>query len=702
MKKSRRFLSGMMALVMALALAVPAHAAEERDITILYTNDVHANFGKKITYSMVAGYRDSLGDALLLDAGDHIQNTVYGNINTANVVIDIMNAAGYNAATLGNHDFGNMAVLEGAKFDYLACNVFRAGEAFAEAYKVYEVGGKKVAVVGIATPETIAKSTPTNFMDEAGNIIFTFGAGENGAELYGLVQKAIDAAAKEADYVVALGHLGSDEGSAPYTSRDVIRNTTGLTAFIDGHSHTEMEGEEVLDKAGKTVVLTQTGCNFAKLGQMTIAADGTVTTKLLTNADLAEVEPNAEAKKVEDAFNAETEAMKSVVIGATEVAMPINDENGVRMVRKQDSAIANFCTDAFYHMYDGTEYTVDIAFQVGGNIRAAVDAGEITYQTVKTLYPWNNGVCLVRLSGQQILDALEWGAKSLNAEGTAEDGGFLNVAGLKYTVNVAIPSTVQKNEKNIWTGGPTGEYRVVDVQVLDRETGEYAPLDLNAKYNLAGVNYTLMQMGDGFNMFDGEYIRNNTTVDYLTLVEYLETFPVDEKTGLHTIKAGAGYDDIHGQGRITVVNRPADLDKNAWWYDVAVQALDARLMKGTNNGFDAEAKVTKATVFQTLYNLEGRPAAGEDAKTVTMPEGAWYTDAVNWAANSSLLADGEYAQDSVILRGEIKSILDAYCALKGVDGSGLMKGNEVGDMMLDKDLPRAEFAQILVNLQAAL
>ena len=368
------------------------------------------------------------------------------------------------------------------------------------------------------------------------------------------------------------------------------------------------------------------------------------------------------------------------------------------MVRKQDSAIANFCTDAFYHMYDGTEYTVDIAIQVGGNIRATVDAGEITYQDVTTLYPWNNGVCLVRLTGQQVLDALEWGAKSLNAEGTAEDGGFLNVAGLKYTVNVAIPSTVQKSENNIWTGGPTGEYRVVDVQVLDRKTGEYVPLDLDAKYNLAGVNYTLMQMGDGFNMFDGEYIRNNTTVDYLTLVQYLETFPVDEATGLHTIKAGMGYDDINGQGRIIVINRPADLDENEWWYETALKVLDNKLMKGNENGFDALANVTKATVFQTLYNMEGKPVAAEDAKTIAMPEDAWYADAMNWAANNNLFAEEAYNEDNVIDRAGIKAILDAYCALKDVNSEGLMKGNESGDLMLDKALTRAEFAQVLVNL----
>lgn len=690
MKSKKRLLTLALALIMTLSLASPAFAAGEGDVTILYTNDVHANFTKKITYSMVAGYRDSLENVLLLDAGDHIQNTVYGTINTANVVIDIMNAAGYNAATLGNHDFGNMAVLENAKFDYLACNVFRNGEPFADAYKVYKVGGKKVAVVGIATPETIAKSTPTNFMDEAGNIIFTFGEGEDGAVLYSLVQNAINAAAKEADYVIALGHLGSDESAAPYSSLDVIQNTTGLVAFIDGHSHTEMGGQEVADKEGKTVVLTQTGCNFATLGQMTIAADGTVTTKLLKNTDLPEVEPNAETKKVEDNFAAETEALQSMVVGATEVTLSINGTDGVRIVRKQDSALANFCTDAFYHMYDGTEYTVDMAFQVGGNIRATVNEGEITYKEMKTLYPWNNGVCLVRITGQQVLDALEWGAKSVNAEGTAEDGGFLNVAGLKYTVNVAIPSTVQKSENNIWIGGPTGEYRVVDVQVLDRESGEYKPLDLNAKYNLAGVNYTLMQMGDGFNMFNGEYIRNNTTVDYLTLVQYLETFPVDATTGLHTIKAGMGYDDINGQGRIVIINRPADLDEKAWWYDVAIEVLDTGLMQGTDKGFEALSEVTTASVLQTLYNAQGKPDATENAEV-------WYTDAVNWALKNDLVK--AFAADGAAKRGEVKDILEAYCSMVGATpAEPLMKGNEKGDLMLDKTLTRSEFAQLLVNL----
>ena len=701
MKKSRKLLTLILSVAMVLSLAVPAMAEEKGEITILYTNDVHASFEEEITYSKVAAYKASLENVLLVDAGDHIQDTVYGTISTADTVLELMNAAGYDAATLGNHDFGNMAVLDKAQFDYVSCNVYYQDKLFQEPYKVYEVGGKKVALVGIATPETFTKSTPTNFMDEAGNIVFRFSEGEDGAVLYRTVQSAIDAAAKEADYVIALGHLGVDESSAPYSSKDVIANTTGLTAFIDGHSHSAVEMEQVADKEGRSVVLTQTGCYLAALGQMTISADGTVSTKLLSGEALAQVEPDAGVKKLEDAFAAAVETLMGEVIAATEVPLPINDEKGVRMVRKQDSAIGDLCADAFYHLFEEMDYEVDVAIMNGGGIRAPLE-GEITYMDVKTVFPWGNIMCLVEISGQQLLDALEWGAQAANADGNAESGGFLSTSGLTYTINVAIPSTVQKDENGIWAGGPTGEYRVRDVKILDRETGDYQPLDLKATYKLAGINYTLRQMGDGFNMFNGEYIVDEAIVDYLALAQYLQSFPVDEKTGLPTIKAGMGYDNIAGAGRISVVNRPADLDEEAWWYNSAVQALDARLMKGTNRGFEAEANVTKATVFQTLYNLEGKPAAEEGAKTLVMPEGAWYAEAMNWAANGGLYTGAEYQQDMVIDRGEIKEILEAYCAGKGWKDLAVMKGNENGDMMLEKALTRAEFAQILVELKAGI
>ena len=244
-------------------------------------------------------------------------------------------------------------------------------------------------------------------------------------------------------------------------------NTTGLTAFIDGHSHTTMEMELVADKSGREIVLTQTGCYLAALGEMTIAEDGTVTSKLLKAEDLADVEPDAEVAAIENAFLDEVNEKMNEVIGITEVTLDTTNAAGDRAVRKEETNIGNFCADAFYAYFDTRGYEVDIAIMNGGGIRATVE-GEITDMILQNIYPWGNVMCLVKLSGQQVLDALEWGAKSVKADGTSEDGGFLSTAGLVYTIDASIPSTVQADDQGIWIGGPTGEYRVSNVKEIGR------------------------------------------------------------------------------------------------------------------------------------------------------------------------------------------------------------------------------------------
>ena len=258
---------------MCLSLAITASAAEadagqDGAVTILYTNDIHTyidnNVGEGnengLTYSKVAGYKATLDGALLVDAGDHIQGTAYGSMDKGATIIQLMNAAGYDVATLGNHEFdydmeGALAAIDAADFPYVSCNFYHEeagvpGENVLDSYVVLESSGVKIAFVGITTPESFSKSTPAYFQDDAGNYIYGIAGGEDGSDLYEAVQTAIDAASAEADYVIALGHLGIDASSIPWTSREVIANTTGLDAFIDGHSQNEVEMEEVADETG--------------------------------------------------------------------------------------------------------------------------------------------------------------------------------------------------------------------------------------------------------------------------------------------------------------------------------------------------------------------------------------------------------------------------------------------------------------------
>ncbi len=572
----KRKLALLLVLVLCLTMAVPVFA-EETDsseeplpldtiliapapvapvATILYTNDIHSYINGDVRYSAIAGYRDTLDNVLLVDAGDHIQGNVFGALDQGASVQKLMAAAGYDVATMGNHEFDYgmeraMQVIKEGEVPYVSCNFCyeengAAGENVLDSYKVFEVNGLKIAVIGISTPETFTSSTPKFFQDDEGNFIYSFARGNDGADLYAAVQKAIDDASEEADVIIALGHLGVSQSSKPWTSEDVIANTTGLDAFIDGHSHHTVPMREVADKNGDTVILTQTGSYFAGIGQLNILDDGTITSEVITSEALAAVEPNAEVKELEDAWIAEVEAQLGTVIGSFTDVMANYTREGERLVRKQETNTGDFCADALYYLFDSMELDVDIAVMNGGGIRNTVSMGDITYMTCKEIHTFGNVACLQTVTGQQILDALEWGARFV---GTGrETGSFLHVSGLKYTVDTAIESTVQMDESGVWAGGPTGEYRVKDVMVRSRETGEYEALELTAQYNLAGYNYTLCNLGDGCAMFAGAVnVLDYVMTDDMVLANYVQSF----ENGVVT-----GY--AQPQGRITILEKPAE------------------------------------------------------------------------------------------------------------------------------------------------
>jgi len=729
---NKKIVSLLLSMTMTASMAVPALADEEKpmlispapatvqvkgddEVRILYTNDVHTyidntiknDAGEKepgLRYSQVAGYKKAVNADFLVDAGDHIQGTVYGTYDKGETIIKLMEATGYTCSTLGNHEFDydmprTKALIEMADYDYVSCNIVNTdtGEQLLDSYKVYTAeNGKKVAFIGFTTPEAYTKSTPKYFMNEDGKIVWSFSQQDNGAALYKAAQAAIDAASKEADYVIGVGHMGIDGGSAPFTSEDIIHNTSGLTAFIDGHSHTKVPMQEVKDKDGKTIILTQTECYLHYLGEMSIDKDGNVTTHLITPSELRDmgIEHDAEVKAIEDAYISKVDNELSKVIGATEVPMTTNNEWG-RMVRNQETTLANFCTDATYYYFDNRGYDIDVALMNGGGIRTDLD-GEITAKILQKLYPWGNVLCLVDMTGQQLLDGLEFGSKNATVSAhdengaLGEGGGFLTASGLKYRIDVTLPNTTVADEQGVWQSGPAdGVYRVHDVMVKNRQTGEYEPLDLNKHYTVGGINYTLRELGDGFAMFTGANIVDGVAVDYMAPLEYIQSFPKDAATGLPTIKAGMGYDAT--EGRVILEGSLTDVAPTAWYRPAATEAINAKLMKGTDKGFEGLAEVTRATVLQTLYNMDGATTKGEGSN--------WYADALAWAGELGLV-DANTFEEKVIDRQEILNLLKTYAEKKGFSADGLMIGNENGDMMLDKTLTRSEFAQILVRLNA--
>ena len=353
-----------------------------------------------------------------------------------------------------------------------------------------------------------------------------------------------------------------DPSSSPWTSEEVIAHTTGFDAFIDGHSHTVMENKQVADASGRLVTLTQTGSYFANVGEMTIAPDGTISTRLVSTYD--QEDPAVAAEQA--AWVSSVDEMLGEKIAVADTKFYITDPaTGKRRIRSGETNLGDFVADGIYTYFNEVEQLhCDIAIMNGGGIRSDEDAGYWTFKTFKQVSPFGNVACLMSVTGKQIQDALEFAARFAGAEGK-ENGGFLQVAGATYEIHTDIPNTVQTDDKNVWIGSATGTPRVQNVKIYDRANGTYVPLDENKTYALAGMNYTLRNLGDGFAMFDGaELIKDYVSEDYLVMSTYAMTFGGVDAEGLpHLSSANSvlaeypgyllDYENPYGAGRISIL-----------------------------------------------------------------------------------------------------------------------------------------------------
>ena len=573
--------AGVSAAAATMALSAPAASAcwtgDVQDITILYTNDVHTYIDKqspKLTYAAIAAlkksYQDDGKNVLLVDAGDHVQGTAYGSMDEGATIIQLMNAAGYDAATPGNHEFDYgmdraKELMADADYPYLSCNWVNLplNNRVLSDVKYFRIGGRTIAFVGITTPETITKSTPAYFMDKNQNrYVYDILGGEDGQKLYSAVQKSINKARVIADYVIGLGHLGVDPSSSPWTSKEVIEHTSGLDAFIDGHSHTVMECEWVKDLSGKAVALTQTGSYFANVGEMTIKADGSIATQLVPTYDGLD----SAVAGIQTEWVSAVDDMLGEKIAVAETNFYISDPaTGKRRIRLGETNLGDFVADGIYSYFNEVEQLhCDVAIMNGGGIRADVNAGDWSFKTCKQVSPFGNVACLMSVTGKQIQDALEFAARFVGPDGQ-ENGGFLHVAGATYEIHTDIPNPVQTDDKNVWIGSATGTPRVQNVKIYDKASGTYVPLDEGKTYALAGMNYTLRNLGDGFAMFDGaELIKDYVAEDYLVMSTYAMSFGGVDGEGLpHLTTANSpladypgyllNYEDAYGAGRISIL-----------------------------------------------------------------------------------------------------------------------------------------------------
>ena len=552
MRKTRRFLALLIAAALCLAM-LPAAGAEaatglQKDVVILFTSDVHCGMDQHFTYAGVKAMKDAAiaagSHVLLVDDGDAVQGEAIGLLTKGMAAIEMMNIVGYDIAIPGNHEFDYgmdrfMEFVEKANFPYLSCNIHKNGEFLLKPYVIKEFDGVKIAFVGATAPETLTASIPRFFQDENGNYIYDFSQGGNGEALYTAIQESVDAARAEgADYVILIGHLGNESALKPHTYADVIANTNGIDAMLDGHSH-DTDKVVMRNKDGRKITRQACGTKLSEVGWLRIsAATGSIETGLYAWHN-EEPMPDVLGIRnvVTDPLETVTGAIKdqlATVIGTSEVELitrdpAILDENGnaVRVSRRAETNLGNFCADAIR-----AATGADVAMYNAGSNRLGLKPGVITVNDVMNVFPFGGRVIMVEATGKQILDTLEWSVKFL----PEESGGFMQVSGMSYEIHSYLPSTC-KTDRNGMFAGVEGAYRVQNVKI----GGE--PLDLNRKYKVAGLEYVMIDHGGGQTAFDGATILwQEGRLDYEILQDYI----VNTLGG--TI--GKDYAEFYGEGRI--------------------------------------------------------------------------------------------------------------------------------------------------------
>lgn len=532
------------ALLLALSAVTSEGAAPDKDIIIVYTNDVHCGVEDNIGYAGFAFYRNEMRKltpyVTTVDAGDFSQGATIGMLSQGRYIVEIMNAIGYDVAAPGNHEFDyTMGMFENFNKNlscgFIACNIRTVSDdkLILPAYKILSYGEVKVAYIGATTPDTIAKSTPTYFMDEARqNYIYTFDGDMTGEKFIADIQKAVDEVrAKGVDYVIVVGHLGEydDALTEAWTSPFIAARTHGIDAFIDGHSHEVTPELKIKNAEGKDVIITQSGTKLRHIGLVTIETDGKVSSKLIDSSNGKDEGIDIVIQNIKGRFE---ETIKSHQ-GYTSFDLIAVDDEGEWLARDAETNLCNLLADAYLDAASMTKMgSADISFIHAGGLRTNIKAGEVVFNDVISVLPYGNTVCIAEVSGQTILDELEFGARTA----PGKNAGLLHAAGLTYTIDSRIPTPV-KVDRNNMLESIEGERRVKDVKLK----GE--AIDPEKIYNVVSTNYVLFEKGNG-HVFSGAKLIE---ADFVTDAEIL---------GRYIRKLGTipeAYGNARGQGRLKII-----------------------------------------------------------------------------------------------------------------------------------------------------
>ena len=627
----KRLLSCIVCLCMMLcSLNAVVFAKDSETIVILYENDVHCAVEG---YSKLAAMKNELKSEYeyvgVVSSGDFVQGGTLGAVSKGEYIVGLMNLVGYDAIALGNHEFDYTIsrlteLYELSETKYISCNFAKIGEekTYFEPYTIVSYGDVDIAYIGIITPETITSARPSQFRNENGEIIYTF----NESRLYELVQESIDEATEDgADYVIALSHIGYDESGELNDVTDVIENTDGLDVVLDAHSHSVIEEKIVKDKSGDDVLLTSTGTGFENIGRLTIA-NGEFDTELVKIETYTKTDADVDAYIAE--INESYAELGNRKIGESKVELITHNEEGVRLVRTAETNLGNLCSDALFFVTNA-----DVSYVNGGGLRAPIKSGDMTFNDIYSVFPFNNRIVTAEITGQVLLDMLEMSMISY----PQEDGAFPHMSGITFSVNKSIPSSIKVDENGFFTK-VDGDYRVYDVKVLDKESGNYKALELDKKYILAAADYYILNFGSGMSMFkDAKVVESEGMLD----VEVLERYITDNLNGV----IGEEYKDV--------VNRITFTD-------------------GYENADNEDKAVTRAEAIVALWNMEGSPIVNFAMKFDDVSAEMPYAEAIRWAAAVKIVngcSESSFAPDDVLTREQLAAILWRYAKSENIDVS---------------------------------
>ena len=627
----KRLLSCIVCICMVLcSLNAVVFAKDSETIVILYENDVHCAVEG---YSKLAAMKNELKSEYeyvgVVSSGDFVQGGTLGAVSKGEYIVELMNLVGYDAIAPGNHEFDYTIsrlteLYELSETKYISCNFAKIGEekTYFEPYTIVSYGDVDIAYIGIITPETITSARPSQFRNENGEIIYTF----NESRLYELVQESIDEATENgADYVIALSHIGYDESGELNDVTDVIENTDGLDVVLDAHSHSVIEEKIVKDKSGDDVLLSSTGTGFENIGKLTIA-NGEFDTELVKTETYTKTDADVDAYIAE--INESYAELGNRKIGESKVELITHNEEGVRLVRTAETNLGNLCSDALFFVTNA-----DVSYVNGGGLRAPIKSGDMTFNDIYSVFPFNNRIVTAEITGQVLLDMLEMSMISY----PQEDGAFPHMSGITFSVNKSIPSSIKVDENGFFTK-VDGDYRVYDVKVLDKESGNYKALELDKKYILAAADYYILNFGSGMSMFkDAKVVESEGMLD----VEVLERYITDNLNG------------VIGEEYKNVVNRITFTD-------------------GYENADNEDKAVTRAEAIVALWNMEGSPASDFAMKFDDVSAETPYAEAIRWAAAVKIVngcSESSFAPDDVLTREQLAAILWRYAKSENIDVS---------------------------------